>query len=67
MIEDQHTISRGHWLNDNIITAFQDSHQLLNKQYPLISCLQDKILREIFKLEPQTNKFLQVLHVGGNH
>ena len=56
-------ISKGDWLNDNVISGYQ---QLLKKQKP-VSGLQDTILGQSLQFSVESKEFVQVLHVFGSH
>lgn len=63
-LKDKDIISKGAWLNDNIVSA---ELALMNNTFLHIEGLQESILGETLTFNVCQRAFVQFLHVGGNH
>lgn len=57
-------LSRGAWLDDELINAAQ---LMLKQQYPLIGGFQSPVLGDSLAMTPPDSEFVQVIMVCGNH
>ena len=61
---DRKSLDSGEWLNDAVIKASQD---LLKERYTDVDGLQSPALGPILQFHVQRTKFVQILHIMGNH
>ena len=66
LFSDKTVLQSSDWINDNIIYAAQ---KLLRKEFPDIEGLKSPLLGTslAFKCIPHNSKYIQILHVNGNH